>query len=342
MAEEKNELVIKDDQIIELDPYAPEYPIQLLKNGIRINSEHAEDVLGIICREITKRAPAAAQFKQASQKGFRLVVDTSDKLLDDIEKGKIKLSTEKSGKMVAQVREANGRYGKRLGIKKQVYSKGVDPVQMANSLQLRALQEQMENIESQLGLLSGRVTDVIKGQQNDRISLYYSGLALYLEAQTTTDPDLKRALLVQSLKTLSDGTLQLELTMQSDIQYLAANSYGKGLKPEMIREKMDSINRAFPVIHQATMLRAAVYCNEGELTTMATVLEEYDRFLSGPIAKHANMLAQFDERDTGTKKGIWKSRKRMRLDVADMAKQLKAPQKTIYLDMVEEKDNEEE
>lgn len=74
---------------------------------------------------------------------------------------------------------------------------------------------------------------------------------------------------------------------------------------------------------------------------MATVLEEYERFIDGPIAKNANLLAQCDERDNGTEKGIWKSRKRMKLDVSDLAKQLKAPQKTIYLDVVEENKNEE-
>ena len=75
---------------------------------------------------------------------------------------------------------------------------------------------------------------------------------------------------------------------------------------------------------------------------MATVLKEYELFLDGPIARNATMLAQFDERDSGTKNGIWKSRRQLKLEVSDLAQQLRAPKKTIYLDMVEEEKDEEE
>ena len=45
MAEKKNEIITLEEQIQELDPYAPDYPIQLLKNGLKINSKQAETAL---------------------------------------------------------------------------------------------------------------------------------------------------------------------------------------------------------------------------------------------------------------------------------------------------------
>ena len=52
------------------------------------------------------------------------------------------------------------------------------------------------------------------------------------------------------------------------------------------------------------MLRAGIYCNEGELTAMSTVLKEYSYFIEGTVAKNANLLAQCDKTDTGTEKGV--------------------------------------
>ncbi|HNW05231.1 MAG TPA: hypothetical protein PKI76_07635, partial [Oscillospiraceae bacterium] len=89
-------------------------------------------------------------------------------------------------------------------------------------------------------------------------------------------------------------------------------------------------------IHQATMLRAGIYCNEGELSAMSTVLNEYSYFIDSTIAKNAGILAQCDRTDTGTDKGVWKTRAKLKLDVSEFNKQLNAPDKTIYLGVSKE------
>ena len=101
-------------------------------------------------------------------------------------------------------------------IKKEVFAKGIDPVQMANALQMKALQEQVQQIANQIAVIDHSIREVIQGQQNDRI-----GLALYLEARNVSNVEMKRALMAQSLRALSEATFQLVLTMQSDIKYLA-------------------------------------------------------------------------------------------------------------------------
>ena len=321
-----------------LSPYDPAYPAQLLSQGLELQLIKAEKAAESIYREVLKVAPMAAQLREATKKGFRLVVDASDKTLEAIESGKIKLTVEKGGRTFAQIRDANGRYSKKLPIKKEVYSKGVDPVQMANAMQMQALQEQVQQITDQIVVIDHSVREVLQGQQNDRIGLYYSGVALYLEARNVSDPELRRVLIAQALRAVSDASFQLLLTMQADIQYLSDKEYthAKGKKVELIDAHMQSINKAFAVIHQAALLRAGVYANEGELAAMAAVLSEYSRFIDGTIAQNAELLAQCDVSDNGAETGVWKSRKNLKLDVAEFVRQINSPGKTLYLTATEE------
>lgn len=322
----------------DLSPHDAAYPVKLLSNGLKLKLAQAENVVENVYKAVAKASPMVAQVYEATKKGYRYVVDATESTLDAIESGKIKLTTENSGKMYAQIREANGHYGSKLPIKKDVFAKGIDPVKMANTLQMKALQEQIQQIADQIAVIDHRVREVIQGQQNDRIGLYYSGLTLYLEARDVNDPQMKKALIAQSLRALSDATFQLGLKMQSDIKYLADGAYkvDKGNSVGLIDSRMNSINQSFAFIHQATMLRAGIYCNEGELTAMSTVLNEYSHFIHGTVAKNAGLLAQCDIKDTGTEKGVWKSRAKLKLDVSEFKRQLNTPDKTIYLGVLKE------
>lgn len=324
--------------LYELSPYDAAYPVELLSNGIKLKLAQAERVVESVYKSVAKASPMVAQVHEATKKGYRYVVDATESTLEAIESGKIKLTTENSGKLYAQIREANGHYGSKLPIKKDVFAKGFNPVMMANALQMKALQEQVQQIADQIAVIDHSVREVIQGQQNDRIGLYYSGLALYLEARNVNDQGMKTALIAQSLRALSEATFQLKLTMQSDIKYLATGEYkvGKGNSVGLIDSRINSINQSFAFIHQSTLLRASIYCNECELTAMSTVLNEYSHFIDGTVAKNAGLLAQCDKTDTGTEKGVWKSRAKLKLDVSEFNKQLNAPDKTIYLGVSKE------
>jgi len=323
----------------ELSPYDAEYHIKFFANGLKDKLKQAEKAAEEIYHAVLKNSPILAQIEQATEKGFKYVVDATESTLEAIENGKIKLTTEKSGQMFAQIREANGHYGSKLPIKREEFAKGIDPVQMANSLQLKALQQQMQTIADQIIMIDYSIQEVLQGQQNDRIGLYYSGMALFLEAKNITDAEMKRSLIAQALRSLSDATFQLTLTMQSDIKYLANKEFNnaKGKKRELlIDERMNNINQSFAFIHQATMLKAGIYCDVGELSAMSTVLDEYAHFIDGTIAGNASLLAQCDTLDNGTENGIWKSRAKLKLDVAYFTKQISTSEKVLYLGVLKE------
>lgn len=327
-------------QLNVLSPRDPLYAIEFFSNSIKCNLLQSETIAQSIYDFVLKESPIALQYAESTKKGCRYVVDATDKTIEAINKGKIKLVTEK-GKLRAQIRQSDGLYGPKLDIKKEEFNQPIDPVQMANSLQLKALQEQLQEMTNQIAAINSSVIDVLQGQQNDRIALFYSGVNLYLESQTISDPDLKKQLASQAIRALSDGTQQLTLTMEHDIEYLRTKQYDKlkGKKKDAIQEKIDSINKAFGFIHQASLARAAIYCEQNELLAMTNVLSEYSRFIETTVAQNSNLLAQADKQDDGTVSGIWSSRANLKLDVTELKKELYAPNKTLFLS-IEGNENE--
>ncbi len=176
----------------DISPYDVSYPVVLLSNGIKRELTQAQIVAQNIYGAVVKQMPMLTELQQAMQKGCRYVVDASESTLKAIESGALRL-TQENGKTFAQLK-VNGKYGSKLPIKKEVFSKGIDPTQVANALQMQALQDQIQAVTEQLVMIEGSVRDVLQGQQNDRIGLYYSGLSLFLEARSVTDAGLRNAL----------------------------------------------------------------------------------------------------------------------------------------------------
>ena len=317
----------------EISPRDPDYPMMLLSSGLKRNFDQAQKAAQEIYKVIEQESPMIAQLKQSTEKGFRFVVDATDETLEAIDSGAIKLLTDKNGNMHAQIMDANGHFGSKLPIKREDFEKGIDPVQMTTAMQVQALQNQIDAIAEQIDEINHSVKDILLGQQNDRIGLYYSGLALYLESQNIQNSEMKNAMIAQALRSLSDSTFQLTMNIQSDIQFLVNKEYesAKRKRIQVMDEKMANINRAFAFIHQATMLRAGIYCSLDELAAMSLVLDEYSIFIEDTIARNANILAQCDFLDNGTEEGVWKSRARIKLSTSEVVKQLTNTEKVVYL-----------
>jgi hypothetical protein len=336
MENESNAVEIVEVPTHEINPYDVSYPVALLSNGIQRELTQAQAAMQSIYRVVVKELPVLTEVKQAMAKGCRYVVDASESTLNAIESGALKL-TQENGRTYAQLR-VNGKYGSKLPIKKETFRKGIDPTQVANALQMQALQDQIQAVTDQLVLIDGSVREVLQGQQNDRIGLYYSGLTLFLESRNVSDAGLRNALQAQALRSLTESTFQLKLTMESDIRYIAQKEYekAKGKRKELIISHMNSINQSFAFIHQATMLRAGIYCDIGEHASMAHVLEEYSYFIDTVVAKNAGLLSQYDMHDDGTETGLWAGRSQLKLDTADLVKALSNPKKTLYLGIATE------
>lgn len=331
-----NEILVADD-INTLSPYDSSFPMALLTNGMNDSFHQAEEAANDIYHALVKNGALAAEASKI-QSTTRYVVDMSQELLDKIESGKIKLSYGKDGKTYAQLLQDNGHFGSKLPIKKEDLVSGIDPTNIAMAMQMKAMQEQLEAIAEQINFIDENVKDVLQGQQNDRIAQYYSGVALYIEARSVTDESMKKMLIAQSMRALADATFQIKLQMESDIQYLLSGKYkdAKGKRVQLIDERMNSINKSLAVIHQASILKSAIYCEQKEYEAMAIALDEYSQLIKTDIANNAYLLAQCDPNDDGTSKGIWNTRASFKIDTQELKKQLATKEKTLYLGMEEE------
>lgn len=323
-----------------LSPYDDNYPAHLLSVNLEKILSLADVAVEKIYHKVSKYASDAAQAKQALTKDFRFVLDVSDDVKKKIASGDLKLTVENGSKTYAQIRNTNG-YCKKIPVKREDFGGEIDSIQMANAMQMRAVQDQLETVSEQLLLIDSSVYQILQGQQNDRIAMYYSGLSLYLEAQSISDEVMRKQLVAQSLRALNEATFQFNLTIKSDIEYLKSKEYEKHKKQRalLIDEKMTSINQSFKYIHQASMLRAGIYCEQGELTAMTAVLGEYSKFISDRIADNSGLLAECDVSDKGIVGSGWRSRANFKIDIADINRQIAQKDKIIYL-TVEEENND--
>lgn len=315
-----------------LSPYDESLPAKLLQEAFNFRIDEAQLATERIYRDVVKQSGTSFTIPESGEEKLRLAVDASEDMLQDYQDGAIKLAYEK-GHMVAQLK-TNGRYGSKLPIKEETYIDGPNSLEVQNALQLQAIQEALETISEQIQAIDVNVKEVLTGQQNDRLGLYYSGVALFIEAHSVADEVLRKQLMAQSLKALSDSIFQLTLTLQTDILYLARKEYDKNKKYKynMINEKIDSINRAFMAIHQATVMKSAIYCMQGEIKAMATVLHEYERFIEGTIVSNAEMLSLCDASEKRKIEGTWKKRANLQLDVGNVVKQLQNPAQVLYIE----------
>lgn len=301
-------------KVIDISPYDEAFPISLLSEAFNFQLNKAEKAAVTICNDILKQSPDYFDTGAFEEDKVRIVVDATDDTLMDIHEGRIKL-VEENGKLFAQLRE-NGRYSSKLPVREELFNEGWDSYQVTIAMQLRAIQNSLITVSKQLKMIDERVREIVNGQQNDRLGIYYSGVALYIESMSVLDSEMKKNLISQSIKALTETIFKMTLIMQSEIRYLKNKEYDhqKKRRAELINEKMNNINQCFSIVHQASILKAGIYCKQGELVAASKVLDEYSRFISGTVSNNVSLLAECDVADTGTEYGIWKSRAKLELD----------------------------
>lgn len=320
------------------------YAIAAFKKSLAKRQERAQEIVTRAARVVLSTSEATAVIAPLAEKpGVRYVVDASSAMKEALDNGAIKFDTNKAGEMFAQVRQADGHFGSKVPIKKELIKQGINPVDAANAMQLQSIQDQLEEIAKTLESISEDIAEVIQGQQNDRLGLYYSGLNLYLESQQVQDNGFRQLISSQAIKALSDASSQMTLALQSDTQYLLEKKYDskKTKKAAEIEARMASINKCFEAIHRSYVLKAAVYFDMGETSAMLATIEEYGRFITSTIVPNAPKLSEYDVNDILLKDGIWEKRSASIAGVEEIRAQL-ADSTTYYLETSNNEENEDE
>ena len=328
---------MSDFEIVNGSLYDDSIPMKILEQAFEMQVEQAEKATNKLVSDVLKTQQYGPHKLSEGKEKMRLVVDGSDDLIKDYQNGVIKLAKEK-GHVVAQIKN-NGKYGPKLPIKEETYLDGPNSLEIMNACQLKNIANSLQELSNQMLAIDENIKEVLRGQQNDRLGLYYSGVSLYLEANRVSDPAFKNNLISQSLKALSDANYQLVLTMQSDIQYLARREYESDKRHmfNLMNEKINNINKAFSAIHQATLMKAAIYFQCGEINAMTSVFNEYALFIQNTIVPNAKILTQCDVNDTGKIDGTWSSRSLLLEKVTKVVNQLNVPGDEMYIEIGETK-----
>lgn len=334
---DKGVFIMPNFEIMNGSLYDDSLPMKILEQAFELQIEQAEKATNKLVSDVLKIQQYDPLKLSEGKEKMRLVVDGSDDFIKDYQDGVIKLAKEK-GHVVAQIKN-NGKYGPKLPIKEETYLDGPNSLEIMNACQLKNIANSLQELSNQMLAIDENIKEVLRGQQNDRLGLYYSGVSLYLEANRVSDPAFKNNLISQSLKALSDANYQLVLTMQSDIQYLARREYesDKRHKFNLMNEKINNINKAFSAIHQATLMKAAIYFQCGEINAMTSVFNEYALFIQNTIVPNAKILTQCDVNDTGKIDGTWSSRSLLLEKVTKVVNQLNVPGDEMYIEIGETK-----
>lgn len=254
------------------------------------------------------------------EEDVKFVVDLSDEMKEKYKQGLLKFDKSKDDKLYAQLRDENNKFGKKLNIKEDIKESDLVFANQLNMVTdiLNEIVDTLENVEN-------CIQNVLLDLHNDRVGLYYSGLALYLEALQASDHSLKNELIAQSLKSLNDAQAQIIQEFKSNIYYLKSSQFSKikKKKHDTLVEKMQNIHECYQTINRIISLKAMIYFDNNQLSSMMMVCTEYQRFIDIIIKPNKGFLVECDPRDDKLINGIWEKRANALIRCKKIQKQLK-------------------
>lgn len=291
-----------------------EYSLVAFKKA-KEQKQSAADKIVTAIEKIAVGAFHAKAVEDGTEKDVKLVADLDEETKKKYLEGAIKLVSNKdTGEIFAQIREASGQFGKRIPLKEEVIAAGINPMDAGMAMQLKAIEDQLEDMMEALEEIGNQVRNVLKGQHNDRIGIFYSGMNLLMEAQSIQNDDIfKNMLTAQGIRAISDANGQLTQEIQECVSYLDNKEFEKGKlkrdeKEKKIDEIVQNIHKCFDIINKSYALKSYIYFQKGELQAMATAIEEYRRFINQVIIPYAPMLGEYDKGDMKLIGGIWEQR----------------------------------
>lgn len=314
-------MIIKDNS--ELSILDDQYTVSYFSNLVETKRNKSNSVISKVS-DMLLASEFVDEFKKAFKADFEYIVDLKPELKKALEKGLVKFDKNKTGETFAQIRNSSGSYGKKISISKRTLKNEINVIDINNAIQLKAIEMKMEEMMLVMGNINQSISEIIHGQQNDRLGLYYSGVNLYLESKEMHDDGLRKLVISQSLKSLSDSNAQMIQSIQANVQYLVDKKYKqkKGNSSSDINERMIEINKSFETIFRSTIMKASIYYETNELSAMLLTLDEYGKFLNKVIIPIVPKLIEYDVNDIYLENGIWEKRANSLMELEGLRKQL--------------------
>lgn len=200
MKNRKDNLIIQPEIVI--GPYSPQkQPLIDLYQKKR---------QGLI--QLLRQAPSFVQLATTLSEGTTYQAHIAPEVLERLRDGTARFGMRDSGFFSANI--LDNETGK---IIHNVSLRQVNP-DLLNSLNQLAVQQTLAKIVQKLEVIDEKITDVLQGQQNDRLADIQSGVDIYEQAIVATDLETRRGLLINAIQNLSDG--RNKLLMSTDIYFV--------------------------------------------------------------------------------------------------------------------------
>lgn len=323
----RTELITRDNYDLSNREY---YEIGFLKDSISDSKDRTDKVINTVADAICT-IDSVKKIKDSKDE-FKLVADISPELMKELKEGTKKLD-ECGEKIYAQIRDKNGNWGEKIALKKVPSEIPIDPVSLSMAMQMKAIEQKLDDIVDTLEIIGKSVERVREGQENDRIGLYLSGINLYIEANTIKESTLRTLVVSQAIKSISDACSQEMQSAASDVKYLIEKRYlelPKGRTNE-VNNRIRDINKCLEIIHKATLFKAGIYYREGELDAMLEVFGHYARFLDAVIISNAGKLAELDSTERRIDSSKWSKKKDILLSINEIKSQI-GGETTLYIE----------
>lgn len=261
-------------------------------------------------RNLVYCLPEVHDFVSSIEVGQKLVLDVSKDTMRKIQSGELKLMHTKNDVLKAVICDTNGTIKQHMNVKYESFCNIPNSVELANTLQMAGITQQLATVKEQLEMVNYAVQEVLMGQQNDRIALYYAGEQIYLEASKTQNEFLRMQLTASAIRSLEEAKTKMIESIKLDIANIRAHDQQElKLKPKEISDRITRINKSFEVVNRAALLKAGIYQELGEIPAMMVSLQQYAGFLSESINANAKLLYDYDKSDTKIE-GKWHERAR--------------------------------
>lgn len=284
-----------------------QYIFQAKKNELANTSKN-------LTNKIISSSPGLTEAVKSLGKEEKLRLVFSDEVKQKIADGTYHLMTVKdeSNAFRAIAVDAKGKTREIGKVAFDEVTKNADPTSMAVAMQGMAIQQQLQEISEQLEQICSEIKDVLMGQHNDRLALYYAGEMLIKESLAVNNEQLRGQLECSAMHSLSEGCSSLQVSLMYDIKSLFDKYDEAHRKLKMtsreIEDKIFVIKSSFETIHKCVYLKAAVYYSHGEYSALAVLLNSYKAFLEETLdSKTENLLYNHDKSEKKLS-GIWKTR----------------------------------
>ncbi len=304
------------------DMFDEQFSVAAFVEKIEADSSDSKETISS-AKEIVKKTMNGSDEK-------KFYVDLPDEVKQALENGEAEFVKGKNGEVYAQLRNENGRFGKRLSITEELEEAGVGFDELRIAIQMEAIAEQLKEVASTLKEIEAQISETIADHRNDRIGLFYSGMSLYMEAIQISDETFKKQVMAQALKAVSDANSQLIQDIRSSIEFLSTEQYKKRKKPlELVEENISAIKQCYEIVYKSMLMKALIYHDSHELIAMTTAIGEYSEFIEKMIVPYAGLLSELDKDSKFIDSGPWGRIAKTRLNCDEIKKRLTAQEKLV-------------